>query len=79
MQVADLQRGRAADGTALAQVDRRAGGTLEHLGDLAADQLVPLDEGVAQRLDEVAVLVEQRAGVGLLLLQDALDPRSGRR
>ena len=46
---------------------------LQHLEDLVADQLLALEQLVAQRHDEVAVRVEQVAHVRLGLLEDALD------
>src|SRR5919202_6642854 len=48
---------------------------LQDVGDLRADQLVPLQQRVAQSLDEVPVGVEQVAG-GCALLREQLLHRS---
>ena len=44
-----------------------------------ADQLVPLHQGVAQRLDQVPVGVSSAEAHALLLLQEVLDAAAARR
>ena len=49
-------------------------GRLQDVGDLATDELVPLQQRVPQCLDQVPVRVEQRVRAHLLLLEQVLDP-----
>ena len=45
----------------------------QDLGDLAADQLVALEQRVAERLDQVSVVFEQRGDLSLRVAEDRLD------
>ena len=50
-------------------------GLVQHVDDLVADELLALEQLVAQRDHEVAVVVEQRVHVGLGLVEQPLDRR----
>src|SRR5439155_8365168 len=60
-----------ARGTARAGL-RLPTGALEHIDDLFADQLVPVEQRVTKRDHEVLVLVEERLDAALFLLQQGV-------
>jgi GTP-binding protein EngB required for normal cell division len=72
--------GRVVGATLDAQpLEHRLAGGLEDVGDLLADELVALEQRVAQRLDEVAVRLDERAHARLGLGEEPIDLWSGHR